>query len=510
MVSGTIPDEIAAVFKATIGLLVEKVRDGVAGKLKDGDVTDQKFNDLIVRDIDDISSKLDPLSRRDLEASVSFFEEGIALLYKVFKIARAKTECGALTAQAACDEAFSLIEGIRRLELTRLDESATRKLSTAKERFKDASREGKKMATILEAVDNPSDAVEPCRVCVKELNCLPTVHNSFYVQLKKGIKTVRSMLSKEERREIISSVCHVNRVIYDVMRTFGEDANFWIWPTFDTGENKINPLKAQAEGPDRHRYKRQRRFHFREFGDRCVKVFDRDGKLVKHFSLPADNVNTKLYIHAVAIDMNDNIFVLTELERPATERSWWVSKLTKIADLHLKFRLRGEGRYRYKRLSVSDTEKVLTLRDATVEIYDPNGKFVQGFEEGICKLALDVIVATDGRAMEVDLRDFCVNILSEHGHHLNKFKLQRNDCAYTSITFHRGVEHVVVAGAIREKELLWVGIYSKDGEFVLGAQIQIDKIFAVRGITVTNRGHIAVVTTNHEGWRVEVFLNCCL
>ena len=37
-----------AVFKATIGLLINKARDTVAEKLKEGDVTDEKFRSLIV------------------------------------------------------------------------------------------------------------------------------------------------------------------------------------------------------------------------------------------------------------------------------------------------------------------------------------------------------------------------------------------------------------------------------------------------------------------------------
>ena len=46
-------------FRLTVGMLVNKGRDKAAEKLKDGDVTDQIFGDLIVREIDDIRSKLD-------------------------------------------------------------------------------------------------------------------------------------------------------------------------------------------------------------------------------------------------------------------------------------------------------------------------------------------------------------------------------------------------------------------------------------------------------------------
>ena len=48
--------------KATIGLLVEKGRGKAAEKLKDEDVTDQKFRGLIVREIEDIKSQLKDLA----------------------------------------------------------------------------------------------------------------------------------------------------------------------------------------------------------------------------------------------------------------------------------------------------------------------------------------------------------------------------------------------------------------------------------------------------------------
>ena len=186
---------VTAVFKVTIGLLANKGRDKAAEKLKDGDITHQKFRALIVREIDDIKSKLDGLSRKDLLASISFFEEGIEFLYKVFDKARSGSEHGAATTQAACDEAFSLAEGMKKLELTGLDESATRALSNAKKRFEDSRRKATEafnnealqtcdrilamqyrvMATILETVDNPEDAIASCRVCVEDLNSLSAI-----------------------------------------------------------------------------------------------------------------------------------------------------------------------------------------------------------------------------------------------------------------------------------------------------------------------------------------------
>ncbi|XP_078378073.1 uncharacterized protein LOC144661250 [Oculina patagonica] len=541
---------VTAVFKATIGLLVNKGRDKAAEKLKDGDVTQQKFCRLIVREIDDVKSKLDGLSRKDLLASISFFEEGIELLYKVFDKARSgRSENSAVTTQAACTEAISLAEGMRTLELTDLDESATRALFNAKERFKDARREATRafnnealetsdrilamqyrvMATILETVDNPADAVEPCRVCIKELNSLSAIQNSFDVQLKKGIQAVRGFLGKDERRKIISSVCHVNRVIYDVTLTVIKDVPLSICPTVIIGEEKIDPLRDGRvtevlrkqgmehccvtwsfgqEGGEEHKLEWPRgiatnssgQFIVGDLEDGNVKVFDSTGTFMSLFSLPKDDVHTKLYVLDVATDMKDSIYVLARLEKPVAKRyeyeknEYVVYEFNNTADLHHKFPVRGGS---WGGLTVTDSGKVLVLSvlrwlDDVVDVHETDGQFVCSFGEDILKRAFDITAANDGRVMVVDWEDSCVHIFSEHGDHLNKFKL-RVRYLYPRIAFHRASGHVVIAGKQRGKDHLLVEVYTKDGEFVRSTQIHDGQIGGVGGITVTTEGRIAVV-----------------
>jgi len=51
-------------------------------------------------------------------------------------------------------------------------------------------------------------------------------------------------------------------------------------------------------------------------GDRddcTLKVFDSGGKFVKHFSVCSEVVDTKLYIHGVATDVHDNIYLFIYL-----------------------------------------------------------------------------------------------------------------------------------------------------------------------------------------------------
>ena len=60
---------------------IKKGRDLVAEKLREGDVDDERFRGLIVREIEDIKSKLDSIALRDLLTSVSFFKEGLVLFF---------------------------------------------------------------------------------------------------------------------------------------------------------------------------------------------------------------------------------------------------------------------------------------------------------------------------------------------------------------------------------------------------------------------------------------------
>ena len=536
---------ITAVFKLTVGLLVNKGRDKAAEKLKDGDVTDEKFRGLIVREIDDIKSKLDGLSRKDLLASISFFEEGIGLLYNVLDKARSRSDHGASTTHAG-DEACSLADRMRNLEIVDLEESALEALFKAKKRFEESRRKATEafanealqaadrilamqyrvMATILETVDNPEHAIEPCRVCLKELNSLSEVQNSFDVQLKKGILALKGLVGKGERRKIISSVCHVNRVIYDVTQTVGKDAHLWVWPTVDIGEDKVDPLRDGRlvkvlrkqgmehccvtpwsfgqEGEEEHRLKNpcgiatnsSQQFIVGDINE--VKMFDSTGQFIQHFILPNDDVETDLYIRDVATDNKDNMFVLVvNCKKKTGSQEFVVYKFSNRTDLHHKFPVRGEY-YWANRLTVTNS-RVLILRMSSVDVYDTDGLFVHSFGKGTLKDASNITAASDGRVMIVhsDWGDSCVHIFSEDGDHLDKFKLQGRYYSCTCrIAFHKLSEYVVIAGK-KEQPLVVLEIFTKDGEFVRSTQIYEER--NIRRMTVARDGRIALLLEDIDG-----------
>ena len=538
---------ITAVFKATIGLLVNKGRDKLAEKLNEGDVTDQKFRGLIVREIDEIKSKLDGLARKDLKTSISHFKEGIELLYEVFESARPSSEHKILTEQAASVEAFPLSREMRKLELTSMDETATRLLSTAKERFKEARREATKafnnealelpdrllamqyrlMATILETVDNPEDCLRPCKVCVEDLHDLSGVKECFKVELKKGFW---ARLGKDERRKIISTVCFFNRVVYDVtlMARFGsKDELSENWPSVNTGEEQVYPLRNQKvdevlkkqgmehccvkpwslghEGEKEHKLKRpsgiatnhRGQFLIADNGDKTVKVFDSNGKFDFRFNPQTDDADTKLDILDVATaGEDDRIYLLVRLEKPGAEK--WkkeVQVFNKTGDLQHKFPVRRGG-WGWGRLTVTSGKKrgkILLLTGGFVDIHDPSGEFVCSFGGGVFKFARDITATCDGRVMIVDRGDDSLYIFDVEGHQLGKFNIKHEKDVYYRIACHpASADHVVLAGHGRETCRLTLAIYTVNGEFVRRIQLDEKVRYDVRGITVTVEGHIAV------------------
>ena len=78
------------------------------------------------------------------------------------------------------------------------------------------------MSTLLEKIDVPADALLACRLCLEELHAVPVITESFKVQLKRGFK---SRFNKSERKEIMISVCRLNRAIYDVSQMVSDDTN---------------------------------------------------------------------------------------------------------------------------------------------------------------------------------------------------------------------------------------------------------------------------------------------
>ena len=65
---------VNGIVNSTIGLVCNEIRDYIAHRLNDGDINDSELRQIVVRELDEIKTKLDGLSRKYLLASLSNFK----------------------------------------------------------------------------------------------------------------------------------------------------------------------------------------------------------------------------------------------------------------------------------------------------------------------------------------------------------------------------------------------------------------------------------------------------
>ena len=553
-----------------------------AEKLKEGDVTDKKVRDLIVREVEDIKSKLDGLSRKDLLAAVDSFETGVRYLFQALDVkpsgeaSTAKEKYSVRIKEENDDlaDVVKIVSFASEMEKTQkidLDEATKITFSQAERRFQMAREKATEacnnealevfdritaircrvMAAILESVVETArtagdlspasvksaleNALNECDQCLQKLHCLPAVQDCFKVGLEKGLLNLRGRFGKDERRRIISTVCQVNRAIYNATQAVGGDA--LVWPLVDTGEEKVDPLRDGRiskvlhkvnmehcfvspwsfghEGDEEHKLKNARgiatnhrgQFLIADNEDKTVKVFDSNGKFDFRFNPQTDDADTKLDIFDVATAGEDNrIYLLVRLKKPGAEK--WEKEVQvfnkttyRPAYLQHKFSVRGEY---WGRLTVSSGKqrgKILLLRGNVVDgyavhqvdVHEPSGEFVCSFGGGVFNYTTDITATCDGRVMILDRDDDSLYIFDVEGHQLGKFNIKHERDVYYRIAYHQASDHVVLAGDERETYRLTLAIYTVNGEFV--RRIQLDekaRYGDINGITVTVQGHIAV------------------
>ena len=563
---------ITAVLKGTIGLIVKKGRDVAAEKLKDGDVTDQKLRGLIVSELNDIKGKLDALSQKDLKAAVDFFGTGLKNLngaVVAMRGANVSVEAGevserneeedfeelALPSDTDPGKTIAVAAGIRNMQLTELDETTKSLLSDAQENFRLAVENAthacnnealstfdritairyRVMAAMLksaaETVRTTGDlkstlqkALPECEQCLKKLNSLPAVQNSFKSELSQGFLNIRGRFGKDERMQIISTVCQVNRTIYDAMRTVGKDVHVLVWPSVDIGEDQVDPLRdvrvlqvlEKSEKVDMEHYRITPGLSFvvmnlgpwgailrtNTLGQfliaekATVHVYDNNGMFQFSFNPQTDDTKIKICIRdLVTEDVSEKIHLLIGLN-DGKQWEYEVQVLNKTADLQYKFPVRGGSR-----LIVSG-DKLVILESREAHVYNQNGGFDRSFEffkSGGDKYLFDCTATHDGRIMIThDKGDYsnyhCVHVFTMEGQEIAKFRSGVGlNLDYMLFSPRSAGEHVVIAGYNFEDRNITVELYTVDGKLVRRILLREEPKPFFNAITVTMEGHIAVL-----------------
>ena len=356
---------VTAVLEGTLGLLLKTGRQRLSEKLIHGDVTNQQLRRWIVSEINDVQSKLEEFARGGLNTSVSFLKVGLVFLKRVITTKHGDQSCTETGPKAVDGEAkkpgarlrvtevttagvniLNLAEEMRELNLTDLDDSGKETLSDAKKRFEAFNNEAltpcdrilamavRLMATILEKVENPGSVLEVCRSDLEELHLTAVVKENFKAELNKALK-VKLKLNSDEGRQIISLVCHINRIIYDVTLLMGKNEDLFLLPCVDIGDDKVDPLhdvrvaktlrKVKMDGccvawsfqcdpfDGRIATNTDKQFLIVHQGSK-VKVYDATGTFLDSFGLPADQDGSLWRsIKAVATDSRaGDMYVLVE------------------------------------------------------------------------------------------------------------------------------------------------------------------------------------------------------
>ena len=399
------------------------------------------------------------------------------------------------------------------------------------------------MATILEKVDNPESALDACISGLNELHSMPFVTENFSVELQKGIK---SRLSKDERRQIISFVCQVNRTIYDFASLVSTKEVLSFWPCVEIANERVDPLRdsrmanmlrkldmgdfslawsfGQKDEVEHQRLASATSIATNTLGQflvvdergSCVNLFDASGKFVKSFN-PSTKSGQPVAEYgrlvAVATDQDDNIYVL-ENKMSATSAKAFLQVLNNSAQFLDEF----EVGFRLEAVTV----KVMASRLVLVPVH-----FEVGYEESAPMWALDdyyvVLNNTKGKGIgilskktlkgirDITTADDLIMILDRKStvfvftdasvsdedrpvsQFLKTFPVRGEAIA---ITFHPRSKHLIVVSKIEDHrwQLLF---YSKEFKSVeRSIDLDVEQDYYVNGAAVTTDGRICIAATN--------------
>lgn len=575
------------IFKSAISLLVNKDTDPELENFQENDVADHEFRKFIESKLHHAESEM--AESGDLRKSIGHLSKGVLHFFTLFDEERSAVESDEDSDLPMSEESVkmpcvedrtslssnSLASKLKSLKLAESDESK-RALVDAKAEFKKAyliatealnneelclSNRIEAMAirvaaTTLEKIEYPEDALAPCMLYLEELHSMPGVQKSFAIEFmfreiaaKRGGSRVHSLsrrlaFKKGEFQVAFSKVCHVNRVLYDIVQALGKVNLLMTWPCVNTkrrrtfvAEEKVDPLRDSRvtnvlrelrmehrcvvpwsfdqEGVEENRLKDPRgiavstegEFFIADRGDHNVKVFDRGGKFKYSICpLPVDE-QLNIAVRDLAIDRNDCLYVLVRMRDSAGAKENRVCMFEKSGERQLfrHFFLLSKG-FSGRNLTVNiNTNVLVTDSRQRIEVYEPNGQLIRSIGAETLKPNVFVIAAAnDGRVMVLYKHDSDIEVFGEQGSLINNFNVEgsyHTHDHYPRIAFHPASEHLIVAGFEKKKFRLDMLIYTKNGQFVRRIQYGEEKIARIQGIAVTPEGRFAAIVRQADSER---------
>lgn len=505
-----------SVVKVALQSAADCARVFLAKKFRHGDVLDQKLCKLMETGFHCIRNDLEALNRRDLVASLEFFQEGITSACHDHGISD-DDDFDILDAPPVRRQRIDGLYSVTKERFQKARESATGVLGNARLHVKDRifATYIKVVSTVL-GEDDPARAIRFCKKNLKDLHSHEDIQANFQNEL-----FPRSPLRREsaERKQIILSVCHVNRVAFDMGQKIGGDKVFkelFVWPCIElqgAPTGKIDPL----------RFYRLRENEFLK-GKMCHSVIECHSGLSEQTShkincprsiavtargqyLVVDNSEIKLFdnsgnyqrsllsmrdneVNSYAIDLDTdkrgNIYLLVQkIFMDNNESCYEVLMFNNNYSLDRNIQLRSKYKqYKGHKLAVSSEgdskTKVLVLkkfkeegelhRHAKIEVYETvDCTFVSHFGGNVLMDAQDLVCDEDGHTFVLDTchcgsekKPHILEFDPEGNPHRN-FQVDINADTIAALTFHQASKHIVFA-SIESKNKVQLSWYTTDGK----------------------------------------------
>ena len=502
------------ILNSIVGLLWKKARDAIADKLKDGDVTDAKIREIVVRELNDMKTKIGGLSRKDLLTSFSFLQEGVDFLSiyvdkpnETLMLNETQEDPSENSRMASAVESGNLNEALRLSHaIGKLNGVSYKKFEIAIKRFRDACKTAthafcteslniqdrilaaklRIVSEIMESLESPETAITGCLSFLKKLHSLPAIQEIFNVYLNGGVK---SMLKKAERVENVTSVMLINFVLFQYSSKFGDKyCSAYTWPTIELTDRSFNPILSWREVSTRTSIGEDLIQHpngmlldekiwpeysavnchgdvvVREFPDH-VKFISKTGKS-KVVKLPepcGEGTFTDQYIAGLGVDNDNNVYQV-ESFKTRTENGNGKSYVLYVLDEHYTVAQKWmldffEGTCGdLVRIAINKNNNIIMVKvdDPNVYICDNTGKLRHKFEHESDRLPSLCTCGPDGIMISSRYRN-AVHIYSEEGNLKSTIKLPEGH-KVRGVAFHYAICKIIVL-TYSEKE---------DSYFLLG------------------------------------------
>ncbi|CAB4035157.1 Hypothetical predicted protein [Paramuricea clavata] len=546
---------VTSILSSTVGLLWNKARDSTAAKLKDGDVTNAKIRELVVRELNDIRTKLDGLSRKDLLSSSRFLKEGVDLLY--VSLDKSKLEQKAVIHPTEQDrgETSRMSSGVESgilseaLELSHAIEkmvvNSDKEFESAKERFKEARKSAtyafcnealninerifaaklRIVSEILECLDSPQTAITGCLSFLQDLHSLPAIREMFYVYLNGGVK---SWLGKAERAKNVKSVMLINYILFNLKFKFSETlADRVTWPGIELTDRSFNPildwqkvLTRKSLGGDELGQPPQQLIPSARIYP-TLSAVDSHGNVVvllepagllrvisrttesKVVKLP-DSGEGKVIdqsLAELAFDKNNNAYIVrwlkTRTENSDVERyvlSVLDENYSAKHDYILDF-LQGRSLgYKAVKIAINRNNNIIMMKGDYLYVCDNVGQLKHKFKPHIFGASLGI--SNKDEIMISSRNGTAVHFYSEEGNRKSTIKLPE-DHEVLGLAFHHVIRKIIVLTRVSLKRSYFLVCYTETGE------LESSTFFCKAGhslffafIISHPSGHVAVVRQN--------------